>query len=132
MTSETRSAAIRSVIAQYCDAWRDKDRDAWLATFGETATQEDPIGEGVRVGRDAIGAFWDRAHSSYDEIEIRQRGLHVVGDTAALEWTIIARAGEERVVFDGVDVFTFDAAPTIMSVAAYWEREGQRRTTTPP
>lgn len=49
--------------------------------------------------------------ASYDGIEIRERAIHVTGAEAALEWTIVAAEGPEWVVFDGVDVFTFDNEP---------------------
>jgi steroid delta-isomerase len=103
-----------------------------LNTFSEAATQEDPVGEGVRRGRAEIAEFWDRAVESYDEIELRARSLHVVGSEAALEWTIVARDRDEWVVFDGVDTFSFEAGPLISSVRAYWQREGRHRTRTRP
>ena len=85
------------------------------------------MGEGVRRGRPEIGEFWDRAMASYDRVEIRQRALHVAGAEAALEWTVVAKDGDEWVVFDGVHVFTFDPEPLISSVRAYWDRDGRSR-----
>ena len=120
--------AIRSLMTRYTAAWVLADRDGWLSTFSDGATQEDPVGEGVRHGRDEIATFWDRAMAFYDDVEIRQRALHVVGTEAALEWTVIAKDRDEWVVFDGVDVLTFDSEPLIASVRAYWERDGRRRT----
>lgn len=70
--------------------------------------------------------------SSYDGIEVRERAIHVAGHEAALEWTIVAADGQEWVVFDGVDIFTFDDQPLISSVRAYWQREGRRRTAERP
>src|SRR5262245_36594626 len=70
--------AIRSLITRYTSAWAAADRDGWLSTFSVGATQEDPVGEGVRHGRDEIATFWDRAVASYDGIELRQRALHVI------------------------------------------------------
>ena len=115
-------------MTRYTTAWVAADREGWLSTFSERATQEDPVGEGIRHGRGEIGAFWDRAMASYDGIEIRQRALHVVGTEAALEWTVIAKDGDEWVIFDGVDVLTFDSEPLIASVRAYWQRDGRDRT----
>jgi steroid Delta-isomerase len=120
--------SIRSLIRRYAAAWAAVDREAWLSTFAAGATQEDPVGETVRRGRDEIAAFWDRAMSSYDSIEIRERAIHVVGSEAALEWTIVARDTDEWVVFDGVDILTFDDEPLITAVRAYWDREARTRT----
>lgn len=124
--------AIRSLIRRYAAAWAASDRDAWLSTFAEAATQEDPVGEGIRTGRDEIAVFWDEAMSSYDSIEIRERAIHVVGSEAALEWTIVAGEGDEWVLFDGVDVFTCDDDPLITTVRAFWNRETRSRTTKRP
>lgn len=95
---------------------------AWLATFAESATQEDPVGSRVRRGREEIGAFWDSAMAAFDSLEIVPRDIFVVGDEAAMEWTINAATAQRRVTFSGVDVFTFDEAGRITRVRAYWER----------
>jgi steroid Delta-isomerase len=103
-----------------------------LSTFAAGATQEDPVGDAIRHGRNEIAEFWNRAMSAYDSIEIRERAIHVVGGEAALEWTIVARDGDEWVVFDGVDAFVFDDQPLIVSVRAFWERDARTRTTRRP
>ena len=120
--------AVRSLVRRYAAAWAACDREAWLSTFAEGATQEDPVGEGTRTGRDEIAVFWDRAMSTYDIIEIRERAIHVAGSEAALEWSIVARRADEWIVFDGVDVFTCDEEPLITSVRAFWERAARTRT----
>jgi steroid delta-isomerase len=123
---------LRELVVEYAAAWAADDRDRWLATFADDATQEDPVGEGVRRGRDEIGGFWDTAMSNYDALEIRVRAVHVNGDEAALEWTIVAANGQEWTTFDGVDVFTFTDGPLIASVRAYWERDRRFQSLTPP
>lgn len=123
---------LRALIHDYAAAWAKNDRAGWLATFAPSATQEDPVGDGIRQGREAIGDFWDVAMRGYDSLEIRPRAVHVSGLEAALEWTIVARAGNDWVSFDGVDVFTFTAEPLIASVRAFWERDGRRRSATRP
>jgi len=118
----TDRAAIEETIRLYAAAWAKGDREGWLDTFAESAMQEDPIGEGVRRGRDEIGGFWDRAMASYESLEIVPRDLFIVNAEAALEWTLNGVTPEGMITFNGVDVFTFDAAARILSVRAYWER----------
>ena len=113
---------IEATIRAYAAAWAARDRVAWLDTFAESATQEDPIGSGVRRGRAEIGEFWDTAMAAFDSIEIVPRDIFVVGGEAAMEWTINAATARGRVTFAGVDVFTFDDRGRIASVRAYWER----------
>ncbi|HEX3526532.1 MAG TPA: SgcJ/EcaC family oxidoreductase [Thermoanaerobaculia bacterium] len=113
---------IEATIRAYAAAWAAGDRAAWLDTFAESATQEDPVGSRVRRGRAEIGEFWDTAMAAFDSIEIVPRNIFVVGDEAAMEWTINAVTARGGVTFGGVDVFTFDDAGRIASVRAYWER----------
>jgi steroid Delta-isomerase len=115
--------AIEKTIRAYAAAWAARDREGWLDTFADFATQEDPVGERTRRGRDEIGEFWDCAMSAYESLEIVPRDIFVAGREAAMEWTINAAVPEGTITFDGVDVFTFDEAARIVSVRAYWERE---------
>jgi len=96
---------------------------AWLQTFAESATQEDPVGGAVRRGRDEIGEFWDRAMAGYQSLEIVPRDIFIVGGEAALEWTINPVTADGTISFNGIDVFTFDeSSGRILSVRAFWER----------
>lgn len=110
------------MVESYAAAWARKDRVGWLATFAPDATQEDPVGEGVRRGHGQIGEFWDGAMKGRDSLEILPRAIHVTGREVAMEWRITAYRGDERTVFDGVDVFTFTDGPLIATVRAYWDR----------
>lgn len=124
--------AVEELVRRYAQAWAARDQDAWLSTFAEDATQEDPVGEGIRRGKHEIAGFWNRAMAAYDSLEIRERAIHVVNGEAALEWTIVARDGDEWVVFDGVDVFVFDDEALITSVRAFWDRSAMTRTSSRP
>lgn len=126
------TSSLHQLVRRYAAAWGDNDRAAWLHTFAANATQEDPIGEGIRHGRDAIGGFWDGAMAGYDTLEIHPLDIVVTGNEAAMYWQIVARAGDERVSFDGIDVFTFTTDPLIASVRAYWERDRRHRSSTRP
>lgn len=118
---------IEQTIIAYAAAWKARDRDAWLSTFAADATQEDPVGDPVRRGREEIGRFWDDAMERYGFIEIVPREIRVAGREAAMVWTIKGRVAEGEVIFEGVDVFTFDADAQITSVRAYWSREALHR-----
>ena len=116
---------MRDLIERYAAAWANNDRDGWLATFAEDATQEDPIGSPVRRGRAEMGKFWDGAMGEYLSLAIDAQQIFVAGDEAAMVWRITAELDEGWRVFSGVDVFTFDATPLITSVRAYWEPENR-------
>ena len=114
--------AIEKTIHAYAAAWAARDREGWLDTFADLATQEDPVGERTRRGREEIGEFWDSAMAGYQSLAILPRDIFVVGREAAMVWTINAVTREGPMTFDGVDVFTFDETARIASVRAYWER----------
>lgn len=113
---------IEATIRTYAAAWAARDRLAWLSTFTESAAQEDPVGSPIRRGRVEIGEFWDNAMAAFDSLEIVPRDIFILGNEAAMEWTINAVTERDSVTFAGVDVFTFDDTGRITSVRAYWER----------
>jgi steroid delta-isomerase len=113
-------------IRAYAASFHSRDRDAWLASFADEATQEDPVGSPIRRGRDEIAAFFDDTMASYAEIEIVPREIYVLGNEGVMVWTINGIRVDGRVSFDGVDVFTFDGDRRITSVRAYWERAKMR------
>lgn len=117
----TLRIAIEATIRAYAAAWKARDRGSWLNTFAAGATQEDPIGAGVRTGRQEIGEFWDRAMAAYRSVEIVPRKIVVIGHEAAMVWTLNATSAGGQRTFDGVDIFTFDDEAHITSVRAYWE-----------
>ena len=134
MNAAPDRAVIEATVRAYAAAWGAGDREAWLATFAASATQEDPVGDGVRRGRDEIGEFWDRAMAAYESLEIVPRDIFISGQEAAMEWTIHAVTVEGAITFNGVDVFTFDEDGRILTVRAYWERTRvqEQRGAVPP
>ena len=118
---------IEEAARRYSAAFAARDRDGWLATFAEDATQEDPVGDGVRRGKAEIGAFWDMAMAAYSSLEIVPRDIFVNGREAAMEWTIRAATVDGVITFNGVDIFVFDESALIVSVRAFWERGRIRR-----
>lgn len=118
----TDGSAIEATIRAYTAAWAARDRDVWLDTFAPDGEQEDPVGDSVRRGPEEIGAFFDEAMTRYEFIEIVPREVYVLGDEAAMVWTINGIIQGGAVSFDGVDVFRFDSSACITSVRAFWSR----------
>jgi steroid delta-isomerase len=119
---------IEGTIRSYCSAWTSGDRAQWLAAFRDDATQEDPIGGAVRRGHIEIGAFFDDGLRHWSGgLSITPERIHVLGHEAAMVWHIEASRPDERIEFEGVDVFTFDDDAQISTVRAYWEDRLRRR-----
>jgi steroid delta-isomerase len=51
--------AVRALLERYCAAMSRRDREAWLDCFADDATQEDPVGAPLNVGREALAKFFD-------------------------------------------------------------------------
>ena len=63
----------------------------------------------------------------YASLAIVPREIHVLGDEAAMVWTIHAVDARGALSFSGVDVFRFDEAGLIRSVRAFWDRDALDR-----
>lgn len=121
-----RTAARRSMDAVSRGAKRD-----WLALFADDAVVEDPIGvsmfdpEGTgHHGREAIGAFWDRAIAGVERFEFVIRDSFAAGNEVANVGTITAHLpGGSVVDTEGVFTYRVDEAGKLLSVRAFWETD---------
>jgi steroid delta-isomerase len=120
-------SVIRETIENYWKAFTAGDRDAWLALFTDDATVEDPVGSPVHHGKEAIGEFWDAAHSLADSIELRSLNITpVVGNEAAFAMEIRPNIGGTVFVMEAIDVMTFADDGRITSQRAFWQQEKMR------
>jgi steroid delta-isomerase len=111
---------IRSVVEAYVESFNKRDKEVFLATFSEMTEQVDPVGTPPRVGKQAIGAFWDDLFGICESIEFRVRDLFISGDEAALVFNIIQYHKQGGgVAIDGVDVFRVDDTGKIVAVRGY-------------
>ena len=114
------STQIRDTVERYLAAVSNADRDGWLATFGDGATLEDPVGSPVRKGFDEIGEFFDQIQRQADAVTLTLNGpVIVVGDEAAFSFRVQATVGEMKFETDAIDVMTFDSEARITSQRAY-------------
>jgi uncharacterized protein (TIGR02246 family) len=123
----TEETVLETTIRAYAAAWAARDREAWLRTFATDAIQEDPVGDAVRRGHREIGGFWDREMARYESLEIVPREIFVIGNEAAMVWTINGVTKGGAVSFRGVDLFQFDDSGLISSVRAFWQRDSLQR-----
>ena len=120
-------SVIRDTIENYWKAFTAGDRDAWVALFADDATVEDPVGSPVHQGKDAIGTFFDSAHSLADSIELRSLDITaIVGNEAAFAMEIRPNIGGTMFVLEAIDVMTFADDGRITSQRAFWQQEKMR------
>src|SRR3982074_1411158 len=100
-------SATGETIEIYWKAFTVGDRDAWVALFTDDATVEDPVGTPVHRGKEAIGGFFESAHSRAASIELRSVDITAVcGDQAAFAMEIRPNIGGAVFVLEAIDVMT--------------------------
>ncbi|MEY2461520.1 MAG: steroid Delta-isomerase [Acidimicrobiaceae bacterium] len=120
-------SVIRETIENYWKAFTAGDRDGWVALFTDDATVEDPVGTPVHRGKEAIGGFFESAHSLADSIELRSVDITAVcGDQAAFAMEIRPNLGGTVFVMEAIDVMTFADDGRITSQRAFWQQEKMR------
>ena len=118
---------IRETIENYWKAFSAGDRDAWVALFTDDGTVEDPVGTPVHRGKEAIGTFFDTAHSLAESIELRSLDITaIVGNEAAFAMEIRPTVGGMALVLEAIDVMTFADDGRITSQRAFWQQEKMR------
>jgi len=115
---------IRATIDQYVERFCVGDSAAWAALFSEDATQEDPVGTPVNVGREAIQAFYDNTSALFGgglTIALLSEPV-ILGNEAIVILTATGGAGAARArVPQIVDHMTFADDASIASLRAFWD-----------
>lgn len=122
-------AAARAVVDAYLACWRDKDKARWLDLFADDAEVLDPVGTPAHVGKDAIGAFWDRVTATGMKMDPTLHKTVVCGDEVLASFTMTSTAGAMGMAVDIVDVFRLDSAGKIAQLRAYWDNGCTRMVT---
>ena len=120
----TDPADIRTTLSSYCDSFNARDRQRWVELFTDDANQEDPVGDPVNVGHEAIGAFFDQI-GVFGTVTISQTQPAIVTDHEAIMFlSADTDMGGSKIqvplIIDHV-VFTDDAR--ISSLRSFWDKE---------
>ena len=118
---------IRQIYDRYPEMVSKGDVDGILELYAENATIEDPIGSDLRVGTEAIRAFYEAAAGT---ITMKRTGpVRVAGSEAATPLVALLGAEGERQALDIISVMTFDDAGKITSMRAWWSFDAMRPAT---
>jgi steroid Delta-isomerase len=121
------AATIRATVDAYCAAFTKGDRAGYCELFTEDGWMEDPVGTPRRVGREAIGGFFDEARGMADSIELRLTGpVRVAAGECAFPMQARPSIGGAPFVVDIIDVMTFDDAGQITTMRAFWDSAEMR------
>jgi steroid delta-isomerase len=85
------------------------------------------VGTPVHRGKEAIGGFFETAHSLADSIELRSVDITaIVGNEAAFAMEIRPNIGGAAFVLEAIDVMTFADDGRITTQRAFWQQEKMR------
>ena len=113
---------IRATVERYTQVFSAGDKEGYVGLFADDATLEDPVGQGVHTGREAISAFWDQTRQMTPEIELRLTGpVRVAGNEAAFPGEARPLLGEDRMMVPIVDTLSFDDDGKITALRAFWD-----------
>lgn len=120
------SRSPADTIAAYFAAIRRLDRAGWLACFAEHAVSHDPVGAPPHVGIDGLRRYFDGFMAQVSSVSLIEEDVYVCGQRAAVKWIGrgFGKAAEglgKPFVFEGIDLFEFDAHGRIVKVEGYWE-----------
>ncbi len=109
---------VADTVSRYIELLAAGSADELAALYTTDATVEDPVGSGVRRGRDAIRKLYSRFENLDRTAELVS--LQVIGNEAAFlaRLTVTTEGSHTRI--DGIDVMTFDDDARITSMRAFW------------
>jgi steroid delta-isomerase len=112
---------IARVVKEYFAATREMNQNAWVNTFAEDAISYDPVGGPEIAGHQQLGEFFKSITGAFREVGLTEDQVFVAGNQAAVKWIGkgVSKAGN-KVHFEGIDIFTINAAGKIERLHAYW------------
>ena len=109
---------VAETVNRYAELLGAGSADQLAALFTPDAVVEDPVGSGVRHGRDAIRELYSRIEKQDRTVELLS--VHVIDNEAAFLARLNVITGNVNTRIDGIDVMTFDDEAKITSMRAFW------------
>ena len=109
---------VADAVHRYVELLGNGSADELAELYTPDATVEDPVGSGVRQGRDAIRELYNRVQKQDRTVELLS--LHVNGNEAAFLARLTIISGDSHTRIDGIDVMTFDDDARITSMRSFW------------
>ncbi|HEU4449172.1 MAG TPA: nuclear transport factor 2 family protein [Gaiellaceae bacterium] len=113
-------------VEAYARAWREKDADAVVRLFTEDAEYRSSPFREPGVGSDGIRAYWERATSTQEDVDVRTGAPLLDGDRVAVEWWTTMRDGGEWFTLPGCLLLRFAPDGRCRALREYWHLEPGR------
>jgi hypothetical protein len=123
---EETTMTVQEWVDAYGRAWNDADADAAAALFTEEAEYRSSPFREPAVGSDGIRAYWERATSSQEEVDVRMGTPIVAGNVAAVEWWTTMRDDGEWITLPGCLLLRFAPDGRCEALREYWHVEPGR------
>ncbi len=124
-TATPSTDEITRAVKSYVELLAKGNGDDIAALYTEGATVEDPVGNEVRRGRDAIRELYADIEKYSRESELVW--LQVTEREAAFLCRVTVTDGNSCTRIEGIDVMSFDDNVKITSMKAYWGPENIAR-----
>lgn len=111
---------IRDVVEQYVKLVGSGPTEDIVALYAPDAVIEDPIGTEPKQGHDAIREFYDVIASLDRETNLAPETVRIAGRHAAFVFTLVTKAGGQRMTLSPIDTMEFDDEGRIIRMRAYW------------
>lgn len=111
---------IRDVVEQYVKLVGSGPTADIVDLYAPDAVIEDPIGTEPKQGHQAIREFYDVVTSLERETSLAPETVRIAGNHAAFLFTLVTRAGGQRMTLRPIDTMEFDAEGRIIRMRAYW------------
>lgn len=114
---------IRDVVEQYVKLVGAGPTEDIVALYAPDAVVEDPIGTEPKQGHDAIREFYDVIAGLERETSLAPETVRIAGNHAAFVFTLVTKAGGQRITLSPIDVMEFDTEGRITRMRAYWSAD---------
>ncbi|MEU4314102.1 nuclear transport factor 2 family protein [Nocardia sp. NPDC024068] len=111
---------IRDVVEQYVKLVGSGPTEDIVALYAPDAIIEDPIGTEPKQGHDAIREFYNVIASLDRETGLAPETVRIAGRHAAFVFTLVTKAGGQRMTLSPIDTMEFDDEGRITRMRAYW------------
>jgi steroid Delta-isomerase len=120
-------AEVRSFVKRYFEGTRSMDAARWASAFAPTAVVRDPVAAPPLTSPEAILKQGQGFVSASREVGLTEGYVSVNGLQAVAHWVGRAVTKEgQRMRFEGINHFEFDAQGRIQSLVGHWSPQSMR------
>lgn len=110
--------AIRAVEL-HCALFNAGDRTGWLNNFSESPTIEEPVGSGIKEGREALEQLFEAFASMNANVSLKPLLVIANWPQAAAHVAVTVDADSETRQLDAIEIFTLDESGKVAGIRTF-------------